>query len=83
MFLLRKDKVTAEMERTWDNEILTAERQRVADVTAMDIMQTKSTTASLDQAAAMNVLEQTCEEVWIQLGLHVEEKQWVQKYYTF
>lgn len=73
---LRKDKVTAEMEKTWDKEIMDAENKRIADITAMDIMKTRSTASSSDQAAEMDVLEFTSEELWIQLGLDLEEKQW-------
>lgn len=73
---LRKDKVTAEMEKTWDKEIMDAENKRIADITAMDIMKTRSTASGSDQAAEMDVLEFTSEELWIQLGLDLEEKQW-------
>lgn len=63
------------MQKTWDNEIAQAESARTADITAMDIMKTKTMACHAADLPYMNVNEVTPEEEWIQLGLDLERTQ--------
>lgn len=78
LYDLRRDKITRDMEKTWDNEIIHAENRRTDDITAMDIMKTKSMASLAAEEQGVNVAELTREEEWIQLGLDLEQKQWVE-----
>ena len=64
----------------WEEAILAAEAQRYEDPTVMDILATRPVGDENIETAAQSPSPQTELEEWVELGIAIEEKQYIIPY---